>query len=177
MKARVVVAATEGPEVARLLGDKEKPESRSVTCLYFETNEPPLSGPILVLNGEGKGPINSLCSPSSVAPSYAPKNKSLLEVTIIGNPNQDDQQLESAVRTQLTEWFGRKVSDWRYLRTYRILHALPMQVPPISDPTSRPAQIRPGLFVCGEYHSVASIQWAMVSGRQTAEAVIDGLRK
>jgi len=177
MKARVVVAATEGPEVARLLGDKEKPESRSVTCLYFETNESPLSGPILVLNGEGKGPINSLCSPSSVAPSYAPKNKSLLEVTIIGNPNQDDQQLESAVRTQLTEWFGRKVSDWRYLRTYRILHALPMQVPPISDPTSRPAQIRPGLFVCGEYHSVASIQWAMVSGRQTAEAVIDGLRK
>ena len=177
MKARVIVVATEGPEVARLLGDKEKPGSRSVTCLYFETNEPPLSGPILVLNGEGKGPINSLCFPSSVAPSYAPKNKSLLEVTIIGNPDQSDQHLETAVRVQLMEWFGPRVNGWRYLRTYRILHALPMQVPPISDPTSRPAQIRPGLFVCGEYHSVASIQWAMVSGRQTAEAVIDGLRK
>ena len=177
IKAQAVVVATEGPEAARLLGDKEKPGCRSVTCLYFETNEPPLSGPILVLNGEGEGPINSLCSPSNVAPNYAPKNRSLLEVTIIGNPNQDDQQLESAVRTQLTEWFGRKVSDWRHLRTYRIIHALPMQVPPIADPTSRPAQVRPGLFVCGEYHNVASIQWAMVSGRQTAEAVIDGLPK
>jgi hypothetical protein len=53
----------------------------------------------------------------------------------------------------------------------RILHALPMQVPPVSDPTSRPAQIRPGLFVCGEYQNVVSIQWAMVSGRQAVEAV------
>jgi phytoene dehydrogenase-like protein len=177
IKARVVVVATEGPEVARLLGDKEKPGSRSVICLYFETNETPLSEPILVLNGDGKGPINSLCSPSSVAPSYAPKNRSLLEVTVIGTPDQGDQQLETAVRAQLTEWFGSRASSWRYLRTYRILHALPIQMPPVSDPTSRPAQIRQGLFVCGEYHNVASIQWAMVSGRQGAEAVIKTLSR
>jgi len=35
VKAQVVVVATEGPEAARLLGDKEKPGSRSFTCLYF----------------------------------------------------------------------------------------------------------------------------------------------
>jgi len=177
IKAQAVVVATEGPEAARLLNDKEKPGSRSVTCLYFETKEPPLSEPLLVLNGDGTGPINSLCSPSSVAPSYAPKNRSLLEVTMIGNPDQDDKQLESAVRAQLTEWFGPSVNGWRYLRTYRIRHALPMQTPPISDPTSRSVRIRPGLFVCGEYHNVASIQWAMVSGRQGAEAVIKTLSR
>jgi len=70
-----------------------------------------------------------------------------------------------------------RASHWRYLRNYRILHALPMQVPSVSDPTSRSHQIRPGLFVWGEYHNVPSIQWAMVSGRQAAEAVIDGLGK
>jgi phytoene dehydrogenase-like protein len=177
IKAQAVVLATEGPEAARLLGDKEKSGSRSVTCLYFETNEPPLSEPLLVLNGEGKGPINSLCCPSSVAPSYAPKGKSLVSVTIIGNPDSDDHQLESAVRTQLTEWFGPSVNGWGYLHTYRIFHALPMQVPPVSDPTSGSHQIRPGLFVCGEYDNVASIQWAMVSGRQAAEAVMDWLGK
>ena len=177
IKAQAVVVATEGPEAARLLGDKEKPGSRSVTCLYFETKEPPLSEPLLVLNGEGKGTINSLCCPSSVTPSYAPKNKALIEVTIIGNPGQEDKQLESTIRAQLTEWFGPGVRGWRYLRTYRIPHALPMQIAPISDPTSRSHQIRPGLFVCGEYNNVASIQWAMVSGRQAAEAVIDWLQK
>jgi len=177
IKAQAVVVATEGPEAARLLGDKETPGSRSVTCLYFETEDPPLSEPLLVLNGEGKGPINSLCCLSSVAPNYAPKGKSLVSVTMIGVPNQGDQQLESAVRSQLTEWFGPSVKDWRYLRTYRIHHALPLQVPPVSDPASRPAQIRPGLFLCGEYQNVASIQWAMVSGRRAAEAVIDWLKK
>jgi phytoene dehydrogenase-like protein len=177
IKAQAVVLATEGPEAARLLGDKEKPGSRSVSCLYYETDEPPVSEPLLILNGEGKGPINSLCSPSSVAPNYAPKGKSLVSVTMIGAPDQGDQQLETAVRAQLTEWFGPSAKGWRYLRTYRILHALPMQVPPVPDPTSRPAQIRPGLFVCGEYQNVASIQWAMVSGCQAAEAVIDWLRK
>jgi len=34
----------------------------------------------------------------------------------------------SCVRAQLMEWFGTSAKDWRYLRTYRIPHALPMQV-------------------------------------------------
>ena len=177
IKAHAVVLATEGPEAARLLRDKGKPESRSVSCLYYETGEPPVSEPLLILNGEGKGTINSLCSPSSVAPNYAPKGKSLVSVTMIGVPDQSDQQLESTTRAQLTEWFGPSVKGWRYLRIYRIPHALPMQVPPVSDPASRPAQIRPGLFVSGEYQNVASIQWAMVSGRQAAEAVMEWLKK
>src|SRR4030042_5025911 len=87
IKARSVVVATEGPEAARLLGNKEKPGSRSVSCLYYETDEPPGSEPLLILNGEGKGPINSLCSPSSVAPNYPPKGKSLVSVKMIGNPD------------------------------------------------------------------------------------------
>jgi phytoene dehydrogenase-like protein len=56
IKAQAVVVATEGPEAARLLNDKEKPGSRSVTCLYFETKEPPLSEPLLVLNGKERDP-------------------------------------------------------------------------------------------------------------------------
>ncbi len=177
LKARAVVVATEGPEAVRLFGDKEKPGSRSVSCLYYETDEPPFSEALLILNGERKGPINSLCFPSNVASSYAPKGKTLASVTLMGIPDQSDQQLEAVVRAQLTEWFGTSAKDWRHLRTYRIPHALPMQVPPVSNPVSRAAQIRPGLFVCGEYQNVASIQWAMVSGRNAAETVIDWLRK
>jgi phytoene dehydrogenase-like protein len=177
IKARAVVVATEGPEAARLLGDQERPGSRSVTCVYFAADEPPFSEPLLALNGEGKGFINSLCFPSNVDSSYAPKGESLVSVTLMGVPDQGDQQLETVVRAQLMEWFGTRAKGWRYLRTYRIPHALPMQVPPVSDPASKPAQIRPGLFVCGEYQNVASIQWAMVSGRQAAEAVIDWLQR
>jgi len=175
--AQAVVIATEGPETARLLGEENVAGSRGVTCLYFDAAETPLAEPTLVLNGEGRGPVNNLCFPSAVAPSYAPEGRTLISVTVLGNPEQNDQQLETAVRAQLTEWFGSRASSWHHLRTYRILHALPMQIPPVSNPISRSHQIRPDLFVCGEYHSVASIQWAMVSGRQGAEAVIKTLSR
>ena len=175
INAQAVVVATDGPEAARLLGDKEKPGSRSTSCIYYSADEPPVSGPVLILNGDGRGPVNSLCSPSSVAPDYAPQGRSLISVTVLGNPDRNDQQLEMSVRAQLHEWFGPRVGNWRYLRIYRIPHALPLQIPPVLDPAAAPVHIRPGLFVCGEYRSAASIQWAMVSGRRTAEAVMSSL--
>ena len=74
-------------------------------------------------------------------------------------------------RQELTEWFGAVVSDWRHLKTYRIMHALPEQPPPIPDPTMRSAEKKPGIYVCGEYGSAPGIQWALLSGSQAAEAV------
>ncbi|MFB0506469.1 MAG: NAD(P)/FAD-dependent oxidoreductase [Thermodesulfobacteriota bacterium] len=171
IKGRTVVLATEGPEAARLLGERVPP-SRSVTCLYFASAEPPIIDPILALDGDGVGPVINLCVPSQVAPAYAPQGQSLVSATVLGNPDQSDEGLETAVRSQLILWFGRTVQEWRHLRTSRVIHALPMQIPPVHDPSSRSVQIRPWLFLCGEYGSVASIQWALFSGRRAAEAVI-----
>jgi hypothetical protein len=63
------------------------------------------------------------------------------------------------------------------LKTDRILHALPDQPPPMPDPTIAVPPMRPGLFVCGEFGSVPGIQWAMLSGRHAAEAVLKELSK
>ncbi len=176
MTAQALVVAAEGPETARLLGEEKRPGSRSTTCLYFVAEEPPFHDPLLILNGEGQGPINSLAIPSLVAPAYAPGGKTLIAVTIIGLPPWRDDQLTEAVCSQLTGWFGPKVEAWRPLRTYWIRHALPLQVPPLPDPTFPAQPVRPGLYVCGEYGNPASLQWAMVSGRKTAEAVIEALK-
>lgn len=171
IKGRTVVLATEGPEAARLLGERV-PRSRSVTCLYFASAEPPITDPILALDGDGVGPVINMCVPSQVAPAYAPQGQSLISATVLGNPEQSHEELETAVRSQLVLWFGRTVEGWRHLRTYRVIHALPMQIPPTHDPSSRSVQIRPWLFLCSEYGSVASIQWALFSGRRAAEAVL-----
>jgi phytoene dehydrogenase-like protein len=72
--SRVLVIATEGTEAARLLGEKQ-PASRPTTTQYFAAEKSPLSEPVLVLNGEGKGPVNSLCVSSVIAPSYAPSSR------------------------------------------------------------------------------------------------------
>lgn len=169
---KTVVVATEGPEAARLLYGLPAPGSRSVTCLYFAADEPPISEPILVLNGEDTGVVNNMCVPSVVAPSYAPVGAALISATVLGNPYQDDETLENLVRAQMAEWFGATVEHWRHLRTYRILHAQPEQSPPTLAVPERPVQLHPGLYVCGDHRDTASIQGAMVSGRRAAEAIL-----
>ncbi len=176
LTARALVLAGEGPETTRLLGEEKRPGSRSATCLYFAADEPPFGEPLLILNGEGEGPVNSVTVPSLVAPAYAPGGQALIAVTIIGLPSLRDNELTETVRSQLAGWFGPKVSAWRHLRTYWIRHALPLQIPPLPDPTAPARPVRPGLYVCGEYGDPASLQWAMFSGRKAAEAVIEFLK-
>lgn len=110
------------------------------------------------------------------ATSYAPTGEELISVVLIGNLDLDDRTAESTVRIELTGWFGSVFAKWRHLKTYRIQHALPAQ-PPIPDPTIPTKPVKPGIYVCGEYQSVPAIQWALLSGRHAAEAVIKELAK
>jgi len=95
---------------------------------------------------------------------------------VLGLPPGGATGIESPVRSQLSEWFGPMVRQWRHLKTYLIRHALPQQLPPTSDPTVPQPAVGPGIFVCGEYGSLPGIQWAMLSGSRAAEAVIDHLK-
>ena len=172
IKGRAVILATEEPETVRLLGSRRTTDSRGELCLYFAAEEPPIEQPYLLLNGDKSGWINSLTVPSQVSASYAPPGQALISVVVVGHLSSDDNSVETAVRGQLTAWFGEGVSNWRHLKTFRILHALPAQPPPMPDPTASRPQVKPGIFVCGEYSSVPGIQWAMLSGRLAAEAAI-----
>ncbi|MGD2097061.1 MAG: NAD(P)/FAD-dependent oxidoreductase [Desulfobacterales bacterium] len=172
VKARAVVAATDGPEAARLLGTGETIASRSVNCVYFGAKRPPLKEPFLVLNADRNGPVHSLSVPSLVAPSYAPPEQTLISVVVLGHSDVQDAVLEDQVRMQLVGWFGPVVDSWRLIKMYRIRHALSEQALPLPDPTAPAVRIKRGIYVCGEYHSAPSIQWALVSGWQAAEALM-----
>jgi phytoene dehydrogenase-like protein len=173
VKARAVVVATEGPEACRLIPGLDPVISCSTTCMYFVAERDPLGSPILALNGDGSGVINSLCVPSSVAPSYAPAGSSLISVSVLGIPDEDNQKLEMKVRPQLKSWFGADVDSWRSFRTYRIHHALPSQAFPARSLSQRAVRMQQGLYVCGDHRDIASIQGALVSGRRTAEAILE----
>jgi phytoene dehydrogenase-like protein len=177
LTADVVVVATEGPVAARLLNQAvEPPRSRSVTCLYFAADEPPITEPILVLNGTGQGLVNNLHVADRVARTYAPIGQHLISVTVLGNPELDDGVLETAVRQELQEWFGTQTGQWRHLRTYRIQHAQPHQPPPALQPPQRTVRLESGLYVCGDYRDNASINGAMVSGWRTGTAIAEEWR-
>jgi phytoene dehydrogenase-like protein len=167
-----VVVATDGPAAARLLGAGIPTAGQGVTNLYFAAPEPPVAEPILVLNGEGTGPINNLCVPTVVAPAYGPSDQALVSVSVLGT-GHDAAALESAVRQQLGEWYGPATHAWRHLRTYTIPYALPRQAPPALDEAQRPVRWQPGFYLCGDHRDTASIQGAMVSGRRAAAALIE----
>jgi phytoene dehydrogenase-like protein len=171
LEAGMVVVASAGPVAAGLPGALVAPAARATTCIYFAAERSPLGEPILVLDGEGRGPVNDLCVPSDVAPSYAPPGAALVSATILGIPPLDDDGVEAAVREQLRGWFGAQVDGWRRLAVYRIPFALPAQPPTVLARPRRPVRLRDGLFVCGDHRDTASIQGAMVSGRRAAAAV------
>lgn len=175
VNGKAVVLATDGATAASLV--EELPtgrKDRRVRCLYFSSDEAPISDRMLVLNGNGQGPINNLSVPSQVSRSCVPANKHLISVTTLDDsiPSND---VESVVRDQLQEWFGTVVTNWKHLRTYDIPHALPNHSVPAFNPTWQPEKLNNGVYVCGDYRSQGSIQGAMVSGRLTAESVIASL--
>jgi phytoene dehydrogenase-like protein len=91
LSAPAVMIATDSPTATRFIGALPPCSSRSTTCLYFAATKAPIAEPVLVLNGDGQGPVNSFCVVSAVAPSYAPPGAALLSATVVGNPPYNGQ--------------------------------------------------------------------------------------
>lgn len=176
LSGRAVVVAVEGPAAARLLpGRVPDPGSNGSTTLYYAADAPPAAEPILVLDGEGRGPVNSVVVMSNAAPAYAPPGRALVSVSVVGVQAEDMVELDRRVRVQLADWFGPVVRTWNAVRHYRIPHSLPEQAPGQLDPWRRPVRLGRGLYVCGDHRDNGSIDGAMTSGRRAAEAVAEDL--
>ena len=169
LHAKSIIVATDGPEACHLLGYSRNINSRSVSVLYFVAKEPPIDEPILAINGGSRGPINSVCVPNLVQPSYAPEGNWLVSASVIGWPTSDDKILVNMVRSQLRRWYGLVALEWRLLRVYRILHAHPVTYP---MEWQQPQRLADDLYICGDHRSTPSIQGAMESGRLAAEALL-----
>lgn len=175
VEAKAVVVAADASDARELVDVAGGARWRGVTCLYFAADRPPITGPMLVLDGEGGGPVNNLCVMSQVAPAYAPGGRSLVSVTVLGLPTQDDDRIESEVKSQLRDWFGPPVDGWRHLRTYRIERALPDQSPPTPGRGQLASRIGERLYICGDHRADGSINGAMASGRAAADALLADL--
>lgn len=179
--APVVILATEGPEAVRLLDSSiGTAQSRGSICIYFSSDRPsPVDKPILVLNGDGPkdGPVNNMFVPSQVASSYAPDGKTLISTTIVGDElGQSDNALETAVRQQMSKWFGpEEVDHWVRLAIYRIPHSQPAQSPDYVF--ERETSLGDGLFVCGDHRNSPTLHGAIMSGRAAAENALTYLEQ
>lgn len=181
--ASAVVVATESHAAVSLLraGGVDPTPARintrwvSTLTAYFAADEAPVGEGVLLLDGEGTGPVNHACVPSVVSPGLAPAGKHLVSLSMASMPTMHEDQWMGEALAQMRRWFGAGVEGWRHLRTYAIPHALPEQSPPALEPARRSVVVAPGVFVCGDHRADASINGAMESGRLAAEAVLSGL--
>ena len=170
LPADVVVLATAELEAARLQGNSINIASAAVTCFYYSADKSPVRGPWLVLNGDGSGPINNLCVPTELHPTYAPPGKSLVSVTVLGAA-EDPFRMEGEVRAQLVDWYGEQARQWHHLRTYVIPEALSLQAPPSLEVIKKQVKISDRLYACGDYLSVTSIEGAIACGIRCADQI------
>ncbi|MFM8777257.1 MAG: FAD-dependent oxidoreductase, partial [Actinomycetota bacterium] len=164
-----VVVATDQPTASELLNTREI-ASRVVGCVYFSADTPPTKEKFVVLDGTGQGPVLNAAVLSNVAPSYAPAGKHLIVAALPGIITGD---LETLSRDHLRTWWGPQVDGWRHLKTYRITHAGPEQLPPFNP--KQKVSLGNGLFVCGDHRDTGSIQGALYSGRRCGDAVASSL--
>ncbi len=167
ISARHVICACDALAAAALGCPEQTVPHSGTATVYFLAEKPPYPEPILVLDGDARGPVNNLSVPSNVQPSYAPPGKALISASIVGAAAQlPEMELVSAVQRQLSSWFGTQVAEWCYITTILVANALPAR-PRISNGWVT----RDGVYYAGDYLSYGSQNGALMAGREVAQAI------
>lgn len=166
-RPRHLVVATDGETTQHLISGTRRPEWNSTVCLHYAADRAPISKPIIALKGDRRGLVNNVCVPSEVAPAYAPPGQSLVCVSVLGNKTANTE-LERQVRRELADWFGAEANSWKLLRLETIRKALPIGPPGHGAEWSDP----PGVIVCGDFTTSASIEGAIISGLRAAGRIL-----
>ncbi len=148
--------------------------SRNVSCLYFTTSVPPVSKPIIVLNGEEKGLVNNMCVVNLVQPSYAPKGSYLIAVNITKSHDLDDEELVDNVMKEMAQWYGVKVNNWEHIKTYHIKYALPKENKIVGSEYAIKHSEK--VYICGDHLSYGSMNAALKSGKIASQLLHNDLK-
>ncbi len=170
--ARAVVLATDLSEAARLAPSLTARPWNATRCHYFAADRSPLPRPMIALNASGQGHIQNVAVPSDVSPAYAPPGSHLVCVSTLPDADPSPEQ----ILRELAAWFGPPALAYRHLRSYHIPQALPRQLPGDSPFDAGPRQTSDGIHLCGDHLHSSSIQGALRSATQTADALLQRLR-
>ncbi|MBM0275368.1 NAD(P)/FAD-dependent oxidoreductase [Micromonospora tarensis] len=170
IRCRAVVVAVDPPAASALLPALTTVRMHSYTT-YHSTPEPPLSEPILLVDGDRREIVANTVVLSNAVPTYAPTGRHLVATSVVG-PTAPP---EPTIRAELTRLYGRSTADWAHLTTVAVPQALPAAPPP-QGRLRKPVAMGNGLFVAGDHRDSPSIQGALSSGWRAAGAVLAELR-
>ena len=147
--------------------------TRDVWTVYFAAPKSPLNGKYIMLNSTVSEPeniISHLAVPSDIQPSYAPKGKSLIVVTVVGEDAKkrsllDKKSIEESVLSELSGWFPEQISSWETLDIQYIKSALPELDSTHYDSLKNRNQSQS----CGDHTFHGSVEGALISAKYAVE--------
>jgi phytoene dehydrogenase-like protein len=173
IEAEQVVVATSSPVAERFVHKTLPDTPVSTVCLYFGGEERLYAEKKILLNTAPDTLVNNAVLLSNIAPTYAPPRKHLLSVSVLGNPEIDDEALAERCRSEIASWFPeRNLSYWKLLAVYRIPFAQFAQPAGIYERLPDNRTEVEGLYLAGEYTKSSSIQGAMHSGEYAAKDIL-----
>lgn len=166
---RAVVVAAGARAAGDLLPGLRIPAFHPVTVVHHAAPTAPLREPVLVLDGDGAGPVSHTMPTSEVDPVRAPTGRALVTSVLLGSPPPEDT-LDKAVRTHLAELYETSTDRWELLAA----HHDPESVPAMTAPHDlrRPVRVLAGLYVCGGHRDTSTVQGSLLSGRRAAQRLL-----
>lgn len=173
LDASGVVVAADPWTAHELLPDLgAPPAARAVTTYSFAAAPWVGMDPLLTLDADGSGVVNSVVLTAS-APEYSTDGRALIATSVLhvaGRPVLDSAAAQAAAR----ELHRASSGGWELVATREIRQALPAMTAP--HPLRKPVEvITDRLWVAGDHRDTSSIQGALVSGRRTATLVAKAL--
>ncbi len=139
--------------------------------MSFEVEESPIEEPILAVNGEPEGWVNTLVPLTLVSPYYSETGRHLIAVNTSGVPARGAELIQG-IKREMQEWFGSKVRDWKPISTYCIEAALPAYEAGSRSLARLGVGLPPWLKVCGDQLSIPAIEGAVSSAITAAEEIL-----
>jgi protoporphyrinogen oxidase len=145
---------------------------KSCFNLYFETEKQTLSKPLIGLISDKQALVNNIFFHNSLKTEAKGANE-LLSVTVVKEHNLNTEELVKRVKEDLIKYCN--ITTLKHLKTYHIPQALPDIAHLQYDISPTETQIKPTVFLAGDYLLNGSLNAAMLSGERAAQGVIMSL--
>ena len=142
---------------------------KSCYNLYFEVANKKLSKPIIGLITDETALVNNLFFHNNIETDSKGANE-LLSVTVVKQHNLSEEDLIKQVKTELKTYCD--IETLAFLKCYHIKKALPNLERLKGDINPMETQLKPTIYLAGDYLLNGSLNAAMLSGERAAQGVI-----
>lgn len=149
--------------------DHPKTNWESTINVYFSVGKTALPKDLITLL-PGGCPVNNVAILDGAQPSYAPSGQHLISVTLFSKSGKTLDQYAREVKSSLKPWLVDELPNWKALRHYDILYALPSSrhVNWQDDPSEWGDD---QIIQAGDWRLSPSLQGAMMAGELAAKQV------